>query len=167
MRGPKQTPAIDRVLGRVERITETGCWIFMGALNEAGYGIVGKGGKGAGNDRAHRITYLHFKGEIPAGMFVCHHCDVRACCNPDHLFLGTANDNHADMRRKGRSSKPPANPHIKGEAHYRAKLTERDVMAIRTMRAAGAKLRELQERFGISDGAIANICNRKNWKHVA
>ena len=57
---------------------------------------------------AHRATWEHFHGPIPKGMYVCHHCDNRACINPDHLFLGTPTDNAQDMIRKGRDRMPAA-----------------------------------------------------------
>jgi len=95
-------PAIERVLGRIVRLPFSGCWIFTGATNNFGYGIVGLGSRGQPNDRAHRITYRHFRGEIPDGMFVCHTCDVPSCCNPDHLFLGDRADNMKDAAKKRR-----------------------------------------------------------------
>ena len=60
-------------------------------------------------ENAHRVSYRLFKGE-PGSLFVCHHCDVRACVNPDHLFLGTVQDNADDMVRKGRSCKGDDRP---------------------------------------------------------
>lgn len=76
---------IERIERRVERIPFSGCWIFMGALNTSGYGWVGRGGRGDGVDRAHRITYQHYRGEVPAGKELDHLCRVRSCCNPFHL----------------------------------------------------------------------------------
>lgn len=82
----------DEIRSRVEYDTNGGCWLWPVS---AGYGqFKGK--------RAHRLSYEAFKGPIPDGLFVCHKCDVPACCNPDHLFVGTASDNSLDMVKKGR-----------------------------------------------------------------
>lgn len=159
-------PAIDRVMDRVLRIPIAGCWIFTGALNEAGYGIVGKGGRGAGNDRAHRIAYSHFVGPIPDGKFVCHRCDQPACCNPHHLFLGTNAENMADCRRKGRDSKPPRNPHVVGEVHPLHKLTDRKVAELRRLYSDGWTQYELAARYGIHQTTVHGIVHRRRWKHV-
>lgn len=75
------------------------CWLWTGSLNEHGYGQVRMPPTVW---KAHRVSYALFVGAIPAGLFVCHHCDTPACVNPDHLFLGTAQDNIRDMWAKGR-----------------------------------------------------------------
>lgn len=163
--------AIDRVLNRIERVTESGCWIFTGALNDAGYGVLGKGGRGQGNDRAHRITYAHFVGPIPKGIFVCHICDVRSCCNPSHMFIGTAADNNNDMINKGRGSIPPRNVHDRGEYRYNAKLTEELVKKYRDMHASGTsvyRIQKIAESSGvhISYAPLMRAITGQSWSHV-
>ena len=160
------TPAINRVLNRIEPLPWSGCWIFTGALNEFGYGIVGRGGRGQGNDRAHRITYSHFVGKIPDGMFVCHHCDVPSCCNPDHLFLGFALDNTRDCWKKGRGVSPPENPHVVGEVHPLAKLTADKVIEMRRLRKEGKSLNTLASMFGVHSVTVLKITRRERWKHI-
>jgi hypothetical protein len=75
-----------------------GCWLFVGCLAR-GYGQLLFDGK---RHKAHRLMWQAVHGDIPAGLFVCHRCDVRRCINPDHLFLGTCRDNTRDALEKGR-----------------------------------------------------------------
>lgn len=88
---------------RVSMIPEAGCWIWMGCINkQTGYGDLTYQYRRLS---AHRAAWEAFNGPIPEGMHVLHRCDVRACCNPHHLFLGTNNGNIADSMRKGRHIK--------------------------------------------------------------
>ena len=84
------------------------CWLWQGSIVGNGYGNIYVNNKK--NDRTHRVAWKIFHGEIPKGMHVLHHCDVRHCVNPDHLFLGNHRINFLDMRSKGRRNTQLAQP---------------------------------------------------------
>jgi hypothetical protein len=132
----------------VDRSTE--CWEWKGGYDRnSEYGVLTWAGKSL---RAHRVAWaLHWNsGEMPhRDSFVCHRCDNPACCNPDHLFLGTAADNVRDMVSKGR------NRH--GEMHDMAKLTDAEVRAIRVL-GPSMDHAEIARRFNITERYVKAIC---------
>ena len=75
------------------------CWLWTRAKNTKGYGIVRTYRR---LRRAHRVAYEIRNGPIPDGLQVCHSCDCPSCINPDHLWLGTNQENIADRMRKRR-----------------------------------------------------------------
>ncbi|WP_404415441.1 HNH endonuclease signature motif containing protein [Brevundimonas vesicularis] len=138
----------------------TGCWLYDGHT-VSGYPVVRFRQKAV---LVHRASWEHHHGPIPKGMFVCHRCDTPACCNPDHLFLGTPKDNHADMVRKGRSTRPPA---AHGSANANANLTEADIGPICAAYQAGASGTEIAARYGVNAKTIGKVLTGKSWAHVA
>lgn len=142
---------ISRLLANIDTSGEY-CWEWRGSVGSHGYGNFDYPGA---TGTAHRAAYLMLIGEIPEGMHVLHRCDNRRCVRPDHLFLGTHADNMADMARKARA--------VRGEAHPKARLTE-DI--VRQIRAATGTQREIAERFGLSQGYVSQIKNRRLWAHV-
>lgn len=104
----------DRLAANSEFVTECGCQIWTGSVDQKGYGSIRINGASVG---AHRVSWIRERGPIPAGLFVLHRCDTPPCINIDHLFLGTQADNIADMVRKGRqrSGNRYSNRHIRSE----------------------------------------------------
>jgi hypothetical protein len=106
-------------------------------------------------------------------MFVCHHCDVPACVNPAHLFLGTPKDNMDDKVRKKRLFVPSGDAHwsrrrpdlvARGKGSGNSKVSEADVLAMRA--DTTSTLNELSARFGLTISTISMIRTRRIWKHL-
>jgi hypothetical protein len=125
----------------------SGCLLWEGCVNPAGYGVVRWEGKA---NLAHRVAYRLQHGAIPAGFAVCHRCDTPACVNPAHLFAAAQPENVADMDRKGRRKNAP----LIGERHPNSKLTSAQVAEAR--RHAGSAT-PLARRFGVTPEQINNI----------
>lgn len=91
---------LTRLLDNVETGNHTDCWIWMGARNNIGYGMIRDENK---MRTTHRVSYEEHTGsKIPTGMCVCHSCDNPGCVNPSHLWIGTRKQRAEDMIRKGR-----------------------------------------------------------------
>lgn len=95
------------------------CWLWKGKPNNSGYG-----GFGINNEKwvAHRYSYYKFNGVHPGKKCVLHLCDNRICVNPEHLRLGTYQDNNDDMWSKGRGYKPH-DTHCKNGHEYNKENT--------------------------------------------
>lgn len=155
----ERKPLMERFWAKVDKTSHPGgCWIWTNCRDCDGYGHMHTPD---GMTTAHRFSYRVHKGEIPKGMFVCHTCDVPACVNPDHLWIGTPQDNTSDMVKKNRHSC------CFGEAVHTAKLTADRVAAIRTAYANGGRtLKSLGEEYGVDLSVIGKVVKRKQWKHV-
>lgn len=134
------------------------CWYWTGSLNIFGYGMLSVTSKEKVRG-AHRVSYEIFKGKIPKGLNVLHSCDNRACVNPDHLSLGTQQDNMDDMQRKGRRVT------LIGERCHNSKLNESQVREILSMKGK-MRVPEMVKKYGVIHQTIYQILNRKTWTHL-
>lgn len=140
---------------QVEKKTDAECWLWNGAVTKQGYG------RFLQTISAHRFSFLIHKGQIPAGLFVCHHCDVRLCVNPSHLFSGTASENNEDMRRKGRAVSTEVRARIMGN------ISEDDVRFIRKIYVPfKMSVRKIATQYGFPYKSVENAVNPNCWKHV-
>lgn len=153
-----------RFWGKVDRQKSDGCWLWQGSFRQNGYGQFNiRRGTHQHNFYAHRVAWELTNGNVLGNLYICHTCDVPACVNPSHMFLGTQMDNMTDMKIKGRAShKGP--PKATGEQHSQAKLTWVNVHEIRQLRIQGWKLQDLATRFGVGFKNISLIVNGKTWK---
>ena len=165
---------------RVDRNSKSPCWIWTGATDKSGYGYVMWDGKVV---RTHRLAYqLHHEVELPrqaptktTRTLVLHTCDNPPCCNPAHLWLGSNKENRDDCISKGRNNTPRGDMHnyrrmpecmARGSRHPRTKLTESDVLNIRTRIATGEMLTAIGDAFGVTKHVVWSIKERITWKHI-
>lgn len=160
---------------------EDECWEWKGSkTGPKGYGEISMGRK---LWRTHRLSYFLTHGEIPEGKMICHSCDNPPCCNPKHLFAGTALDNALDMHSKGRANPPRGDAHhvrknpslaprmygasngmnlhpekvLQGESVGGAKLKNAQVLEIKERIESGEKGTDLARIFQVSTSLISRI----------
>jgi hypothetical protein len=165
------------------------CWEWRGEASRNGYGrfILSRAGGKRRGTTAHRVAYMLAKGNIPAGRYVLHSCDNRLCVNPDHLSIGTHQDNMDDMHAKGRGSSGPSHAAAvaasaqrgadhwtnraparinRGSARPLAKLTDDNVRDIRRRVGMGESQAALCREMGVAAATVCNIVNGKTWRHL-
>lgn len=160
------------------------CWLWTGCKIYNGYGRAKSKGKAV---FAHRLSYEIYNKEIPKGMLVLHKCDVRNCINPDHLFLGTHQDNYDDMVEKGREVKATGKAHgretkphrtARGERTGTSKLKKEQVEEIiRTYKRSPVgggfdrskhdfSIRGLAKKYNVGSSTIQRIIKKEAWTSV-
>jgi predicted XRE-type DNA-binding protein len=149
---------IDRFWNKVKKSKD--CWIRMGCKVGLGYNVLSYLNK---QEYAHRFSWrIHF-GKIPKGKCILHKCDNPPCVNPKHLFIGTLGDNIHDMINKGRRGYTG----LQGEIHPDHKLTEKQILKIRNLyKKSSMTQQKIANIFGVKQGHINKIVNRKVWKHI-
>lgn len=139
----------DRFLAKVSPEPNTGCWLWLGSLTNWGYGTFWFGGDRYG---AHRFSYWLHVDVIPEGLFVLHHCDVPSCVNPQHLRVGTQQQNMEEMALRGRA------------AHQ--KIRASDIAGIFELRLLGFSQQAIADRLNVNQSIISDILGRRKNRHA-
>jgi len=144
---------------KVDKRSDDECWEWTASTNIHGYGQLWIRNTFIVASRASWIVHFSY---IPDGLCVCHRCDNRKCVNPNHLFLGTHQDNSNDMKKKGRSLNQ------KGENNHATKLTDNDILNVRKMWVSGKhRQKEIMGIFNLSRVSLWRIISYRTWKSVA
>lgn len=135
----------------------SGCWLWLGNRfrHRNGYGAFTCRPHGIFQQRAHRIAWKLFRGDIDPARHVLHRCDNPSCVNPDHLFLGDQALNMKDKVRKGRQNR--------GHNHNFAKLTEGQARLILLDKSCADSI---ADAFGISRATVYDVKSGRSWKHL-
>lgn len=132
------------------------CWEWQGSLNTYGYGQVRLNQK---QKLVHRVSWEWANGTtIPKGLWCLHRCDNRRCVRPDHLFIGTVQDNVDDMVLKGRGPK--------GSRNGLSKLTDQQVIEMRQRHQSGESFSAIARDYSITPENVSFICKRLTWRHL-
>lgn len=174
---PQHTMFTDRAIARfwsnvLMPTDPAGCWLWQRARHERGYGLVTIAGA---MRRANRVAWeIANERPVPTGLWVLHRCNNPPCVRPDHLYVGTAQDNADDRTRAGHTLRgddhdsrlhPERRP--RGERQWKALLSESDVRAIRARYVkkygVGATL---AREYGVSISTIFAVVLGKSWRHI-
>lgn len=154
---------IERFTNYIGEPTENGCWPWIGPRQHSGHGrfTICR----YNNEGAHRISWSLINGPIPFNLHVLHSCDNGWCVNPEHLHLGTHQDNMREKMERNRNVAPPI---LKGEAHPMSKLTQEQVDDIKKKLALidkpYGKIKKIADEYGVCVSTISLIYKKKHWK---
>lgn len=152
------SPTADqRFWALVDQRGQSECWPWLGHRRQNGYGWFNLNGR---STNASRAAYILTKGPLTSTQFVCHSCDNPSCCNPAHLWVGSAAENNRDRDLKGRG-RHGVTP--KGEAHPSSRLSLAQVLeAYESSLPASV----FAAKWGVTPQAIYNIRVGKSWAHA-
>ena len=145
----------DRIKAKSNICMKTECWLWNRYKNKEGRGYCHYKST---TIPASRVSYIAFKGYIYENLDVCHTCDNPSCVNPEHLFLGTDQDNANDRENKERGAK--------GEKIKLSKLKNEMISEIRNSRRDGMSQQKIADKYNVSQTAISRVLSKKTWKHI-
>lgn len=169
---PRPKPTLEQTINRfwskVNRLSENDCWEWLAGKLDFGYGQFWDNEAGR-SVSSHTFAYKITKGDIPKDKVVRHSCDNPACCNPNHLLLGTPAENNHDMKVRGRAKpglKDKPERSSKYEEHYLSKFTNEEVKQLREdIKSGKDTIKSVAQKFNVTYQCIWLIAKERNWKN--
>lgn len=156
---PRKIPLMEKIAALCIPEPMSGCLLWEGRVRPSdGRPIIDDWGADIATPTVARVVYQETKGPIPPGMLVLHTCDIGLCIEPQHLWLGTQDDNMKDAARKNRVAW--------GDRNGQAKLREANISSIREQINWGMTLAEIAENYGVAVATISAIKHGKTWRRV-
>lgn len=148
------TPLADRFWAKVQRGAPDDCWLWQGATNRTGHGLIKPHRGATTTTTAHRVSWVLHNGPIPGRLYVLHDCDTPPCVNPTHLHLGTHRDNMREAGERGLLSTSERGKHRRKDV---------DLDTVHRMRAEGASQQVIAGALGVNQSTISDILRGQHW----
>lgn len=147
----------ERFWEKVEIGASDECWEWQRATSDYGYGRFKIGDR---TRYAHRVAYRMLIGPIPGGRQINHHCHNPPCVNPDHLYLGTQEQNNRDCQLAERHNAPAGTDFSHG-------FDADTVREIRTRyERDDVTYADLAEQYDVMEETIGQIIRRDTYKDI-
>lgn len=155
----------ERVLEKIKISQNTGCWDWQAAMcsKKQQYGCLKLAGR---SWKVHRLVVWAWYGKDPTNQFVCHRCDRTICCNPEHLYIGTPQDNANDRARRGLGNRKNIKRIKRSRDIEKMPLTKykyKNVVEVFELRKQGLSQDRIAEITGISQSQISRMLLGQNW----
>lgn len=151
MKERRKRPAIERFTEKYEIDKETGCFNWIGGLNNFGYGGFRVGRKVL---KAHRFAYEYYVGPLEEGMVIAHCCHNTKCVNYKHLRQDTQSSNLTDMSYQNTNPSQILTPEEVADIKNRL---ENNYYGLGS---------QLAREYNVSNSTISAIKKGVSWSHL-
>ncbi|MDE3023027.1 MAG: helix-turn-helix domain-containing protein [Pseudomonadota bacterium] len=151
---------LNRFWNKIDIRNKSECWIWKASKYDFGYGQIKADAPFRHNLISHVVSLeIKLNRKLLPGMCCLHVCDNPSCCNPDHLYEGSVQQNSDDKMNRGRHKNGPT----EGEDNGNAVLSNQDIPVIVNLILTGHSNKEIAAMYNVTHSTISLIRNKKKW----